>query len=138
MRLVKWTLGGQEYYMAYTMEAMISLEETDGSVGDMIARIAENSREGIDTLCRCVEILTREGGMVRRAAGYKESDIPEEKHFRPFITPKVRAALAEAVTRAVSIGLMTEEESEEETDVVLLQLQKKTEIKVEAGRKPTA
>ena len=139
MRTVKWSVGGKTYLLAYTVDAMLELQEEAGEVGEMIKTISENSREGVDLLCRCLHVLSREGELLRRAAGYEPADIPEEKDFRPMIAPRKRVELVDAVAKAVAAGLLTEEESEEEVDVTLLELQKKTEILVEkAGREPIA
>ena len=133
MKMVKWSIGGQEYFMAYTVEAMLELEEEFGEVGGMISKLSTNSREGLAVLVKCLEVMSREGEAARRAVGYEAGRIPREEQIRPLITPNKRVELAEAVAEAVSKGLMTEVE-EEEVDLVLLEIQKKTEIRTAAAR----
>lgn len=133
MKMVRWSIGGREYYMAYTVEAMLELEEEFGEVGEMIEKLSTNSREGMAVLVKCMAVLSREGEAVRRIVGYEAGEIPREEEIRVLIAPNKRVELASAVAEAVSKGLLTEVE-EEEVDLVLLEIQKKTEILVRVGK----
>lgn len=136
MRAVKWSIGERNYCMAYTVDAMLDLQDIEPGINELLAKMSENTREGISLLVQAVQILTRAGELARRAAGYDVQEIPSEEEIRRVLTPKDRVKLINAAVMAIERGMLTEIDSDEEVDLYLLEIEKKTEIRVEE-RKPT-
>lgn len=129
MKLVKIEISGKPYYLAFNGMAMCEFNDRYGGVNKALDEAQGNTKKAFETLCESFTIVAEQGELLRRAAGYDHGTIPDVDIIKSMATPADMLDMKSAVMKAVMIGFSREVESEEDTDLVLLELaQKKTNI----------
>lgn len=117
---------GTTYYLMYTGTAFFALMEEFGDPSDMIEKISPNTKEAYSALCKIGGILSEQGAIYRSYMGYERTSTLDPDKFQAVARPVNMLALKRAVSNEVFSGLNREENEEEEIDLGLLELQKKT------------
>ncbi len=117
------TIGGVQYYPLYNNNAMFRLQDLfpDGWVD----KINGASRGSVELSLDVFSILCDEGRAVRKRYGY--ADMPIDLDDLKFAClPADIITIKNAIFAAVTIGTTREVPDLEDTDLTLLELQKKT------------
>lgn len=120
---------GKTYYLMYTGNAFFDLLDEFGEPSDIVTKILPNTREAFDITCKVASVLSEQGAMVRSYMGHKKTDVLESETFKATARPINLIALKRAVSNEIFSGANREENEEEEIDLGLQELQKKTERK---------
>lgn len=129
MKAVKITLAGRVRYLAFTVDAMFTLDERFGGTQELIEAVASNSREGFQAACQAAAVLAEQGELARRHMGYDCAPMPSAEEIAATTAPSEIVALKMAVSSAVSLGFGREiDPDNDEVDIGLAELneQKKT------------
>ena len=128
MKAKKITVGGKEYYLVFNAAAKFALDELCGD--QSIVEITQpNTKEAHEFLFKAVAILAEQGELVRRRLGYDKVEMLKEDDLPLLLTPIEIMGLKTALYQAVAIGYGREiKDDRQEVDLVLLELQKKTEL----------
>lgn len=130
-RAKKILIGEEEYILLYSMGAMAALWDEDDDVQKLMLRCAEMTGRGIRALCRTAAVLSQAGAAAMRAAGMDGARSLTEEKLLAVLTPEDMPVLLDAVTDAIRRGIASEldESYEQEVDVVLEELKKKTGVR---------
>lgn len=113
--------------MMYTGNAFFELLDEFGEPSDIVTEILPNTREAFETTCKVAAVLSEQGALVRTYMGHEKTDILSAEAFLATARPINLIALKRAVSNEIFSGANREENEEEEIDLGLLELQKKTE-----------
>ncbi|MEG1427505.1 MAG: hypothetical protein RSC76_07425 [Oscillospiraceae bacterium] len=125
MKTVKLNFKGETYSLIYNAVAMFELS---GQLnGDWTRRISKQSPEGFSTLAKAAEIMSTYGAAVRSDMGFSGSKtLTIDKTLR--VTVQEYLDIHKAVCTAVTLGMEREiVDEDEEVDLVLQEIQKKTD-----------
>lgn len=129
MKLVKIDICGQPYHLAFNGMAMCEFNDRYGGVDKALDEAQGNTKKAFETLCEAFAIVAEQGELLRRSFGYSHTEIPDAETVRVIIDPMDALKVRDAILKAVMLGFNREIDSEEDTDLVLLELaQKKTNI----------
>lgn len=127
MKAVKINLAGEERYLAFTGGAMFTIKDEFGGVSELLSAMSKDTREGYDVTCKAAEILAEQGELARRHMGHTPATILNAAEISDLTSPAEYAAVKNAIPVAIALGFGREIENEdEEVDLVLVELQKKT------------
>lgn len=127
MKALKFTLAGRVYHLLFNGAALFEVEDRFGGANRLIETALCSGREAFEALCEGFSILAEQGELARRALGYDPEPMVDKEEIRALVTPLELVEMRSALVRAVMLGFGREIESEEDTDLVLLELsQKKT------------
>lgn len=127
MKAVKINLAGAERYLAFTGEAMFTIKDEFGGVSELLSAMGNDTREGYAATCKAAAILAEQGELARRHMGHTPADIVDAEVISALTSPAEYAAVKAAIPVAIALGFGREiEDKEEEIDLVLVELQKKT------------
>lgn len=127
MKLVKFDLQGTEYHLLMTGGALFEAYDRFGDKGDMMERITGTDRESFDNTVWMLVLLAKHGEAYRRYMGEDATPMLSVEAATKTMGPKDVIRARDAIRRAFAIGFEREELSEEEEiDLGLLELQKKT------------
>ncbi len=123
----KLVIEGKEYWLAYTAQAMIRLNE-DLKDREITEVILGNKREDFDAFCHILSVLSECGELARRYEGFADGIVLEENLLRACLGPLTLLEAKKAGIHAIMKGLGREIQDEnEEYDVGLAELEKKTD-----------
>jgi len=106
---------------------MFEAEEKHGSQLEFFDKLKNSDSTSLDLACSLAEIMSRQGAAVRKLYGQPESEIFVAA-YKPLISRLTMIHLTNALMQTINSGLQQEVSSEdEEIDLGLLELQKKTE-----------
>lgn len=125
MRAAKVTLSGREYYLAFNGAAMFEIEDAFGGANKLLDAMKGSSREAFDATCGAAAILSEQGELARRALGYENAPFLSEDVAKALASPMETVLLRNAVSKAIFAGYDREVESDEDVDLVLLELERK-------------
>lgn len=125
MKAVKVTLSGQDYYLAFTGEAMFAFEDAFGGSNAYFEQAADNSRDAFGAVCKAAAILAEQGELARRAMGYNKGPIPTEEMLAACSTPADLLRLRQANLTAIIAGYGREVEADDAVDLDLAELDQK-------------
>lgn len=125
--MVNAVINGKIKPLHYSVEVMFEINRLYGSVQDALELLQKQDREGFACLRQLVVLMVNDAELCRRAEGYDKSDMLSETDITTLMRPSVHLHLIDAVTQAIALGYEQEtaNESETETDLGLLELQKK-------------
>lgn len=130
MKAVKLTLGGKVHYLAFSGEALFSIQDTFGSAEALLTEIEPNTKESFSRMCEAVAILAECGELARRDLNYTPERIFTAEEFRRLAMPGDIISMKQAIPQAITLGFGREikpEAENEEIDLTLAELgQKKT------------
>lgn len=125
--MTKFNFYGKAYYLMYTGNAFFELLDEFGEPSDIVTKILPNTREAFEITCKVAAVLSEQGSLVRAYMGHEKTDILSAEAFLATARPINLIALKRAVSNEIFSGANREENEEEEIDLGLLELQKKTE-----------
>lgn len=128
MKTVEFALNGRVHHLFLNGAALFDAYDRFGDKGDLLTRIAGTSRESFDDTVWLLVKLAQQGEAMRRWQGEEAAPMltAEEawRTLRPVDVVRARAA----IRAAWDLGFARENPpEEEEIDLGLLELQKKTE-----------
>ena len=125
MKAVKINLAGAERYLAFTGEAMFAIKDEFGGASELLSAMNADSREGYAATCKAAAILAEQGELARRHMGYTPADIVDADEIAS--SPSEYMTVKAAIPVAIALGYGREiKDEDEEVDLVLVELQKKT------------
>lgn len=125
MRSVKFTLAGQDYYLAFNAASMFAFEDAFGGSDAYLEAASGTSREASAAVCQATAILAEQGELARRALGYDKGPIPTAETLMTCSSPVDLLRLRKANLAAIMAGYGREVESDEPVDLELLELERK-------------
>lgn len=125
MKAAKFTLAGQDYYLAFNSEAMFAFEDEFGGSNAYFDMTKNGGREAFSAVCKAAAILSEQGELARRALGYDSGPILTAEQAGATTTPAEALMLRKAVMETIMAGYGREVESDEDVDVGLLELERK-------------
>lgn len=119
------TFAGRAYPLLFNGAALFAAQELTDK--NLVEAVTEYSKEGFGLLCRLVAILSEQAELCRRYEGYAPAEpLTAERLLctaMPYDIEAMRLAALDALTR----GYRREQAEEEEIDLGLLELQKKSD-----------
>ena len=116
------------YPLHYSIEVMFDVNEKYGSIQNALEILERDGRDSFDALRFLAVAMQNDAELCRRAEGYDNAPMLEEKDISLRMNPAAYLALKMAVSQAVSAGYKQEKKTEdEEVDLGLLELSKKEE-----------
>lgn len=106
---------------------LADIEREDEKNRNIIELIGEHSVDGLERLSRVVQILARQGELMRRREGYEKNEFPDAEWIVLNAKPLDILRLREAAIKAIIEGYSSETSNEDEEDPYLNEYQKKTE-----------
>lgn len=106
---------------------LADIEREDEKNRNIIELIGEHSVDGLERLSRVVQILARQGELMRRREGYEKNEFPDAEWIVLNAKPLDILRLREAAIKAIIEGYTSETSNEDEEDPYLDEYQKKTE-----------
>lgn len=125
MRSVTTEWQGKTYHLLYNGRAMFAARDALGDQ-DIIAALTQPGAAGMQATVQAFCILAEQGELVRRMDGHAHGSIPDADDVAARIMPDELIELQQAVVNAVMRGYHRDQ-PEEEIDLGLAELQKKTE-----------
>lgn len=120
------TIAGCTYYPVYNNNAMFRIQ--DSFPPDYLDQINDNtSKASLELAFDVFRILCEEGEAVRVHYGYAPGSLPEREDMRLAWLPADAQRMRTAIFAALTIGYGQDFPDNEDVDLTLLDLQKKTE-----------
>ena len=117
----------QVYYLMYTGNAFFDLMDEFGEPSELVTKILPNTRDAYEAVCKIAQVLTEEGAAARSYMGYERPETLDAQAFKHLARPINLIRLKRAVSNEIFSGTNREENTDEEIDLGLQELQKKTE-----------
>lgn len=109
----------------FTYNAMAFFNAQERYPDGLAQEVFKEGKEGLDALCWALEELSTQGDLVRRSLGYDKGEILTAEvamaQLKANDVPKAKLLVLDALKRG-----MGEADEEDEVDLVLMELQKKT------------
>ena len=126
-KTVTVTIQGKDYHLAYTVKAMFEIMDLLGEK-DLMTVMMDNTGKEYPNLCQMAEIMSEAAEELRDYEGQRAGEMLSAEELMVGARPVDLLALKNAMTQAVARGYGREVENEEqEVDLGLAELQKKTE-----------
>lgn len=117
----------QDYHLAYTVKAMFEIMDLLGEK-DLMTVMMDNTGKEYQNLCQMAEIMSKAAEDLLFYEGQATGKVLNAEELKIGARPVDLLALKSAMTQAVAFGYGREVENEEdEVDLGLAELQKKTE-----------
>lgn len=131
MRTVEYRLGGHTFTLLLNAAALTEIYERFGPDVELGQLLGRTDKEGFQTLSWLLSVLSMQGELLRRWSGQDRRPIMPEGFFRVHLSPGDMIDGWQAVGRAYALAFRrdtAEDEEDEEIDLVLAEIQKKTKI----------
>ncbi len=129
MKAIEYKLDGTAYYLVFNGFAMFEFDEQFSGASHLMESVQTVGKNSFELLCKATAILAEQGELARRALGYEKQPIPTLEKIRAVARPLDVIGMRTAVMQAIMAGYGREIESDEDVDLVLLELsQKKTSV----------
>lgn len=129
MKTYPFEHNGQTFHLCLNGAALFDIYDKFGTKGFVTDHIKGNSRKSLENTCWVLAKLAEQGELVRRYQGHDHGTFPTEQMFRATLSPLKVVEARKAIGEAVALGFRREEEDEEEEiDLGLAELQKKTAV----------
>ena len=125
LKTIAVTVCGQEYHLCYNAAAMLELQDKYGD--DLYDAITEHTAAGLAGLCDVAATLSEQGELVRRYMGYDKGAVITAETLHVMLSPTELLTLRDRVLRAYMAGFGREINEDEEADLGLAEMQKKTD-----------
>jgi len=128
MKSVDFSLGGQTYHLLLNAAALFDAYDHFGEKGDLLERLSGTSKESFDDTCWMLAKLAQQGEAYRRYTGMDRQPMLTEDRARALLSPQALLLAREAIREAYYLGFArtVHREDDEDIDLGLLELQKKT------------
>lgn len=128
MKTVEYKLNGQTYHLCLNGSALFDIYEKYGSKGFVTDHIKGGDKKSFSATCWILAKLAEQGELVRRHQGFDHGKFPTELMFRAMLGPLDVLDANHAIGLAVALGFRRETGEDEEVDLGLVEIQKKTEV----------
>lgn len=115
-----------QYHLAYNAAAHFAAQEKYPDEGGLIGVITQSGTAGFEALCWALAELSTQGELIRRDMGFDRQEPIRQSQAALYLKPMEIMEARKAVMQAISDGLKTTTDENEEVDEVLAELQKKT------------
>lgn len=129
MRTTEFELEGKTYYLAMNGNALFDVYEKFGSKKNVLELIEGNTKKTFLTVCWMLYKFAEQGELVRRYQGFNREIIPTEEYFKINLKALDVARAKLALRDAIVSGFQREEKDNSPVDLLLLEEEKKTEIR---------
>lgn len=128
MKTVTFTLRGKKYGLYYNGAAMFDVQDVlGGDTTQLFTVIRGRSREKFAKLCEMIEIMSAQYNKAMAAVGRPAPELLRAEYLHAVAALRDIDKLQNMVIEAINAGLAQEEtEEDEEIDIGLIELQKKT------------
>lgn len=127
MRLTEWKFKGHTFHLCLNAAALTEVYDRYGMDKEFPELYRGTDKKAFGVTCELLGLLTAQGELVRRYEGYDRGPILGADYFRVNLAPRDLAGAKRALGMAYDTAFRRETEDEdEEVDLVLLELQKKT------------
>lgn len=126
MKLVKYDLDNNTYYLCFNGTAMFEINELLGEKR-IIDLLTDNTAQSYQLTCQVLSILSEQGEAVRRYLGYDTQKPLTVDEILSIASPVDMLLMKNAIMKAVAIGYGKEINEDDEVDTGLIELQKKTD-----------
>lgn len=116
-------IGEYEITPVYNAQAYFDLKERWGD--DLVSLLFAGNKKGLEALADALSVMATQGELLRRLEGYEKRNIPSKAYIMLMLRPSEIGTAIEEAAAAIGKGMAREYEAEE-TDLGLLELQKKT------------
>lgn len=127
MKTIELNVYGKTCHLRLTSAALYDIYEHFGKETSVFDNISGSDKAAFDAVCWYLAKLSEQGELARRWEGHEAQELFTEADFRTLMTPSDFPAAKLAVIRALNMGFGREVEDDEPVDLVLLEMQKKTE-----------
>jgi hypothetical protein len=124
-RCVKLQIRGFEYSLVYTAGVMFDAMERFPD-GKIIDAIHAKGKEGAKNILWLASAMSAAGEAIRRDDGYEKGSTLKPEFWLIRLSPYEYAELKTAVVNAITQGYKRDVDDEEEVDIGLAELQKKS------------
>lgn len=114
---------GKEFYLAFTVNAMFQTNDLMQEGEDIMSLMGGGT--DLERFCKTVHILAGCGAQVRESEGYSRPAVPAAEELFARMSPAEYMMIKQEMVNAILIGYGREVAGEEETDLVLAELEKK-------------
>ena len=129
MRTLEFEWQGQTLHLCLNGAALFDIYDKFGTKGSITDHINGTGKKSFSATCWMLAKLAEQGELVRRYQGHDRGEIPTEQMLQVMLRPSDVAAAKVAIRYAVVLGFKRDEDPEDqEIDVGLLELQKKTAV----------
>ena len=127
MKLVEFELNGQKYHLMLSGAALFEAYDRFDDTGDLLEKVIGTSAESFENTVWMLVNLAKHGEAYRRHMGEDPLPMLSVETARRTMGPKDVVRARAAIRKAFAVGFEREEVGEEqEIDIGLLELQKKT------------
>ena len=125
--MINAVINGKIRPLHYSVEVMFEINRLYGSVQEALELLQRQDREGFKCLRNLVVMMANDAELCRRAEGYDKNEMLSADDITTRIKPSAHLHLIDAVMQTITLGYKQEitGEEETETDLGLLELQKK-------------
>ena len=121
-------INGKVRPMHYSLEVMFAVHEKFGSLEAALELLEHDDRESFNAVRFMTTAMVNDAELCLRAEGYDHSPMMKEEDLGLRIKPFSYLALKKAISDTITMGYKQEQENKnKETDLGLLELQKKEE-----------
>ncbi len=124
MKTVEFELAGETYHLCLNGAALFDCYDKLGD--DPLDKIKGNSPEAFESTCWMLAKLSEQGELCRRFQGMDKGRILSFQHAKAMLAPLDVLRARESIRAAWNIGFDMTEDEDEEIDLGLMELQKKT------------
>lgn len=131
-RMVKTTINGEVYLLNFSIEVMFLMNEKFGNLDKALDILAQDDKEGFETVRWFAVNMANDGELCRRATGFSHRQMLGIDDISMRISPMELNLLRADITAAIVKGYNREnkEEVEQEVDLGLAELEsKKAEVR---------
>lgn len=125
MKLLKYEFGGNTYYLCFNGIAMFEINELLGDK-QIVDLLTDNTIQGYRMSCEVLAILSEQGEAVRKYLGYDTQKPLTADEILSLAAPADVLSMKSAIMQAVAVGYGKEIGEDDEVDIGLIEIQKKT------------
>ena len=127
MKTVPYDLAGQTYYLCLNGTALFDCYDHFGPQGNLLDHIMDSTGDSHRATCWMLSKLAEQGELVRRFDGMDHGKFLSAQKAMALMSPEDALRAKEAIKKAYVLAFAREEATDEEIDLYLLELQKKTD-----------
>ena len=125
MKARKISFAGKPYYLLFNGTAMFAFDDEFGGSNVYLEKSGKPGKDAFEAVCTAAAILAEQGELARRALGYESAPFLKLDTLLACATPADIIVLRQAIMSAILAGYGREVESDEGTDLDLLELEQK-------------
>lgn len=113
-----------KYHFVYNANAYFA--SMDKYPDGLFEAITKNGRDGLEALCWALQTMSEQAELLRQYMGYEKSEVFNAKEAMVVLKPREIPIARTIAIGAIEVGLNMNDEENEELDLVIVELQKKT------------